>query len=72
MKLAFCFVLALTPLMAANGKALYATQPYKGQQTKIIRKTHKAQNVRTGSYAGNPQGFGPVRQCGACRTNAAR
>lgn len=72
MKLAICFALALTPLMAANGKALYATQSYKGNQTKIIRKQHKGQNVRTGSYAGNPQGIRKGPQCGACRTSAVR
>lgn len=70
MKLALCFVLALTPLMAANGKALYAVQPYKRPQTKIVRKNHKKQNIRTGQYTGNVQGIRRGPQCGACRTSA--
>ena len=71
MKLAFCFILTLTSLMAAEGRALYATRPYTGQHPKIIRK-QKAPNIRSGSVAPNPQGFGPARKCGACANRATR
>jgi len=71
MKLAFCFVLAVTSLMAAEGRALYATHPYTGQHPKIVRK-RKAPNVRSGSVSPNPQGFGPARKCGACANTATR
>ena len=71
MKLAFCFILALTSLMADAGKPLYSTHPYTGPHPKIIRK-QKAPNVRSGSMAPNPQGFGPARKCGGCANSAAR
>lgn len=72
MKLALCFVLALSPLMAAaGGKALYATHPYTGQHPKIVRK-RPAPNVRTGRTAPNASGFGPARKCGACANTATR